>query len=54
MFFETPSSGTVVSVGSFTWGASLLHNGDDNNNVARVSVNVLRRFLDPAALGMPD
>ena len=45
-FFETPGGGAVFSVGSIAWGASLPHNGYDNN-VARVSENVLRRFLEP-------
>ncbi len=51
-FFETPGGGAVFSVGSIAWGASLPHNGYDNN-VARVSENVLRRFLDDAPFPMP-
>ena len=51
-FFETPDGGAVFSVGSIAWGASLPHNGYDNN-VARVSENVLRRFLDPEPFRMP-
>tara|TARA_B100000676_G_C18088287_1_gene857047 strand:+ start:1348 stop:3576 length:2229 start_codon:yes stop_codon:yes gene_type:complete len=51
-FFETPGGGAVFSVGSIAWGASLPHNGWDNN-VARVSENVLRRFLDDEAFTMP-
>ena len=51
-FFETPSGGAVFSVGSIAWGASLPHNGYDNN-VARISENVLRRFLDDAPFPMP-
>ncbi len=52
-FFETPSGGAVFSVGSIAWGASLPHNGY-NNNVARVSENVLRRFLTPEPFQMPE
>ncbi len=52
-FFETPSGGGVFSVGSITWPGSLPHNGYDNN-VSRVSENVLRRFLDDAPFAMPD
>ncbi len=44
-FFETPGGGAVFSVGSIAWGASLPHNGYDNN-VSRISENVVRRFLD--------
>ena len=51
-FFETPGGGAVFSVGSIAWGASLPHNGFDNN-VARISENVLRRFLDDTPFPMP-
>ena len=51
-FFETPGGGAVFSVGSIAWGASLPHNGFDNN-VARVSENVVRRFLDDTPFAMP-
>jgi N,N-dimethylformamidase len=51
-FFETPGGGAVFSTGSIAWSASLPHNGWDNN-VARVSENVLRRFLDPDFFTMP-
>ena len=43
-FFETPGGGAVFSTGSITWGASLPHNGYDNN-VSKLSENVLKRFL---------
>lgn len=46
VFFEGPNGGAVFSTGSITWCASLAHNGHDNN-VARITGNVLRRFLDP-------
>lgn len=43
-FFETPNDGAVFSVGSMCWCGSLSHNGYDNN-VSRITENVLRRFL---------
>lgn len=51
-FFETQSGGAVFSTSSVTWGTSLTHNGCDNN-VARVTGNVLRRFADPAPFDSP-
>ncbi|MGD8351111.1 MAG: N,N-dimethylformamidase, partial [Gammaproteobacteria bacterium] len=51
-FFETPGGGAVFSVGSIAWGASLPHDGYDNN-VARISGNVLARFLDEAPFEAP-
>jgi hypothetical protein len=39
-----PGGGAVFSAASITWGGSLAHNGYDNG-VARISENVLRRFL---------
>ena len=45
VYFETPEDGAVFSVGSINWMGSLLHNGCDNN-VSRVTENVLRRFMD--------
>ena len=51
-FFETPGGGAVFSVGSIAWGASLPHNGYDNN-VSRISGNVVRRFLDSEPFAMP-
>jgi N,N-dimethylformamidase len=52
-FFETPGGGAVFSVSSIAWGASLPHNGYDNN-VAHVSENVVRRFLEDAPFTIPD
>lgn len=40
-----PSGGTVLAAGSVTWSGSLSWNGYDNN-VSRLSENVLRRFID--------
>jgi len=49
VFFETPNGGAVFSTGSIAWAGSLAHTGYDNN-VARITGNVLRRFLNPAPL----
>ena len=46
-FFETGRGGAVFSVGSITYCGSLPHNGYDNN-ISRITKNVLDRFLDPA------
>jgi N,N-dimethylformamidase len=45
-FFELPGGGGVFSTGSISWPSSLPTNGFDNN-VARITRNVLDRFLDP-------
>ena len=45
VFFECPMGGAVFSTGSITWVSSLAHN-NYNNNVAQITGNVLRRFLD--------
>jgi N,N-dimethylformamidase len=44
VFYETPGGGAVFSTGSIAWSGSLLHNGCDNN-VSRVTQNVVRRFV---------
>jgi N,N-dimethylformamidase len=44
-FFETPAGGAVFSVGSIAWCGALSHQAY-RNNVARITGNVLRRFLD--------
>lgn len=46
VFFETPNGGAVFSVGSITYIGSLPYNGY-RNNVATITTNVLRRFVDP-------
>ena len=51
-FFETANGGAVFSTGSITWAASLPHNGFDNN-VSRITANVLRRFVDPTPFPPP-
>jgi len=52
VFFETHAGGAVFSVGSIQWAASLAHSGFDNN-IARISTNVLRRFLSSEAFVAP-
>ncbi len=47
VFFECNQGGAVFSTGSITWASSLAHNNYDNN-VARMTGNVLRRFSDAA------
>lgn len=49
VFFETPEGGAVFSTSSISWAGSLAHNGYDNN-VSRITENVVRRFLDPKPL----
>jgi N,N-dimethylformamidase len=52
VFFETPGGGAVFSVGSISWFGALARDGYDND-VARITTNVLRRFADPAPLEPP-
>lgn len=43
VYFTTPSGGAMFSTGSISWCGSLLHN-DYDNNVSRITANVLRAF----------
>jgi N,N-dimethylformamidase len=52
VFFETPNGGAVFSVGSMGYRASLSHNGFDNN-IARITHNVLTRFADATPFRYP-
>jgi N,N-dimethylformamidase len=52
VFFETTGGGAVFSVGSINWIGSLGWNADQNS-VAQITGNVLRRFLDPAPFTRP-
>lgn len=52
VFFECPNGGAVFSTGAIAWAASLAHNGYDNN-VARITGNVLSRFVDPTPFELP-
>ena len=47
--FTLPSGAGVFSTGSISWAASLGRNASDND-VARITGNVLRRFAGDAAL----
>ena len=46
VFFETAAGGAVLATSSIAWAGSLSHNGY-NNNISRITENVLKRFLDP-------
>src|SRR5699024_1952412 len=48
-YLETAAGGAVFSVGSICWTGSLTWNGCDNN-VSRVTYNVLKRFTAPDPL----
>ena len=52
-FFETPSGGAVFSTGSISYAGALSTN-DYANDIARLTGNVLRRFIDPAPFVFPD
>jgi N,N-dimethylformamidase len=52
VFFETPSGGAVFATGSIAWSASLSHQRY-SNNVARITGNVVRRFLEPTPFTVP-
>lgn len=45
-FAELPSGGAIFAVSSIAWCGSLSHN-DYDNNVSRITLNVLKRFSDP-------
>ena len=53
VFFETPGGGAVFSVGSIAWSGSLSWNNYDNN-IERITRNVLKRFIDPTPFKMPE
>ena len=44
VYFEGPRGGAVFSVGSIAWCGCLSYN-DCDNNVSRITENVLRRYL---------
>jgi len=52
VFYEHPGGGAVFSTGSIAYVGSLAHKGYDNN-ISRLTLNVLRRFLDPTPFAMP-
>jgi len=45
-FGETPSGGALFATSSIAWCGSLSHNNYENN-VSRITWNVLKRFIDP-------
>ena len=45
VFYETPAGGAVFSTSSIAWAGSLSHN-DYDNDVSRITENVLKRFVD--------
>jgi N,N-dimethylformamidase len=49
VYFEYPNNGAVFSVGSIAWCGSLSYNNYDNN-VSRITDNVLRRFVSDKPL----
>ncbi len=53
VFYETPEGGAVFSVGSISWFGALARNGYEND-IARITSNVLERFLDPTPFPTPD
>jgi N,N-dimethylformamidase len=52
-FFETPSGGAVFSTGSISYAGALSSNAY-GNDVAALTGNVLRRFIDPRPFKFPD
>ena len=53
VFFETPAGGAVFSVGSISWFGALARSGYDND-IARITANVVRRFADPTPFALPE
>jgi N,N-dimethylformamidase len=51
-FFETLGGGAVFSTGSIAWAGSVAWNRYEND-IARMTENVLRRFNDPQPFEMP-
>jgi len=49
VYFSTGGGGAVFSTGSIAWAGSLAHSGYDND-VSRLTENVLRRFADPTPI----
>jgi N,N-dimethylformamidase len=53
VFYETGYGGAVFSVGSIAWCEGLSRDGY-RNDVAQLTTNVLRRFLEPERFTIPD
>jgi N,N-dimethylformamidase len=45
-FYETAAGGAVFATGSIAWCGSLPCNGYENN-ISRITLNALKRFMDP-------
>ncbi|NKB98388.1 MAG: hypothetical protein GKR90_07835 [Pseudomonadales bacterium] len=52
-FFEVGGGGAVFSTGSISYAGSLAHN-DYQNEIALITANVLRRFIDPKPFDFPE
>ncbi len=52
VFFETANGGAVFASGSITYGMSLGYNNYDNN-ISTITLNVVKRFLDPEPFQLP-
>jgi N,N-dimethylformamidase len=52
VFFEHPGGGAVFSTGSISYVGSLSHQ-NYANNISRLTLNVLRRFIDPTPFAAP-
>ncbi len=53
VFFETPAGGAVFSTGSISF-AGALATDDYDNDIARITGNVLARFSDPKPFAYPE
>ena len=51
-YLEYPNGGAVFSTSSIAWSGSLSHNGYDND-VSRITENVLKRFADDEPIPWP-
>ena len=52
VFFEVEGGGAVFSTGSISYAGSLAHN-DYDNEIAKLTGNVVRRFIDPEPFEYP-
>lgn len=52
VFFEVPGGGAVFSTGSISYAGSLAHD-DYRNEIAQITGNVLKRFIDSDPFAMP-
>ena len=52
VFYEHPGGGAVFSTGSISYVGSLAHQGYANN-ISQLTLNVLRRFIDPTPFVAP-